>query len=98
MGETTRVRNTKLLSQMIRNAAWDSSRLIQERAEETYRAELGGKPEPHVIPTLGASQFAVGVVEVEMPCESVCARFAGIPAISPFLLGRQERNWHLFSS
>jgi hypothetical protein len=34
---------------------------------------------------------------VEMPCELVRARFACIPAISPFLLGRQERDRHLFS-
>jgi hypothetical protein len=82
---------------MVRDTARDSGRLIQERAQETHRAELDGKPEPHVIPTLGASQLAIGVVEVEVPCELVRARFAGIPAISPFLLGCQERDWHPLS-
>jgi hypothetical protein len=82
---------------MVRDAARDSSRLIQERAKETHRAELDGEPEPHVIPTFGASQLAIGVVEVEVPCELVRARFAGIPAIPPFLLGRQERDRHPLS-
>jgi len=50
-----------------------------------------------VIPTLGASQLAIGAVEVEVPCELVRARLAGIPAISPFLLGRQERDRHPLS-
>jgi len=75
---------------MVCDATRDSGRLIQECAKETHRAELGGKPEPHVIPTLGAGQLAIGVVEVEVPCELVRAGLARIPAISPFLLGRQE--------
>jgi hypothetical protein len=54
-------------------------------------------PEPHVIPTFDASQLAIGVVEVEVPCELVRARFAGMPAILPFLLGRQERDRHPLS-
>ena len=82
---------------MTRDAARDSGRLIQERAKETHRAELDGKPEPHMIPALGANQLAIGVVEVEVPCKLLRARFAGIPAVPPFLLGRQERDRHPFS-
>jgi len=82
---------------MLGDAARDSGRLIEKRAEETHRAKLDGKSEPHVIPTLRAGQFAISVVEVEMPCELVRTRFACIPAISPFLLGRQKRDWHLIS-
>jgi hypothetical protein len=39
----------------------------------------------------------VGVVEVEVPCKLVRVRLAGIPAISPFLLGRQKRDRHPLS-
>jgi hypothetical protein len=48
----TRIRDAKLVSQMTRNAHRDGGRLIQERAQETHRAELDGEPEPHVIPRL----------------------------------------------
>lgn len=82
---------------MIRNAHRDGRRLIQERAQETDCAELDGEPEPHVIPTLGGGQLAIGVVEVEVPCKLLRVRLAGIPAISPFLLGRQERDRHPLS-
>ena len=61
------------------------------------RAELDGEAEPHVIPTVGASQLAVGIVETEVPCELVYARFAGISAISPLLLGSEKRDRHPFS-
>jgi hypothetical protein len=43
-----------------------------------------------VVPTLGASQLAIGVIQMEVPRELVRARFAGVPAVSPFLFGRQE--------
>jgi hypothetical protein len=79
---------------MFRYTARNIRRLIQESAKKTHRAELDGESEPHVIPTLGASQLAIGVVEVEVPRELVRVRFAGIPAISPFLFGGQERDWH----
>ena len=46
--------------------AGDSGRLAQERAEGSKGAELDGKPEPHVTPTLGAGWFAIGIVEVEV--------------------------------
>ena len=82
---------------MARDSVRDSGRLIQERAEEANGAELDGKPEPHVIPTLGAGQLAIGIVEVEMPRELLRARFAGIPAIAPFLFGGQERDRHPLS-
>ena len=71
---------------MARDAARHSGRLIQERAKETHGAELDGKP-AHVIPTLGRA-FAIGVVEVEVPCKLVRARFACIPAISALLFCR----------
>jgi hypothetical protein len=50
-----------------------------------------------MIPALGANQLAIGVVEVEVPCKLFRARLAGIPAISPFLLGGQERDRHPLS-
>ena len=46
-------------------------RLVQKRAEETNGPELDGEPEPHVIPTLGNGQLAIGIVEVEVPCKLV---------------------------
>ena len=67
------------------------------RTPETNGAELDGEPEPHVIPTLGADQLAIGIVEVEMPRELLRARFAGIPAIPPFLFDGQERDRHPLS-
>ena len=67
-------------------------RLIQERAQKADRAKLDDEPEPHVIPTLGASQLAIGVVEVEVPCKLLRAWFTGIPVIAPFLFGGQERD------
>jgi len=82
---------------MTSDAHWDGGRLIQERSQEAYRAELDGEPEPHVIPTLGASQLAISVVEVEMPCKLFCARLTGIPAIPLLLLGCQGRDRHPFS-
>ena len=97
LSKATRIGDAKLLGQMVRDPAWDSGRLVQERAEETNGAELDGEPEPHVIPALGTSQLAVGIVEVEMPCELVRARLAGIPAVSPFLLGGRERDRHPLS-
>ncbi len=75
---------------MFRDTARDRSRLIQKRSKETHRAELDGKPEPHVIPTLRPSHLTIGIVEVEVPCELVLARLTRIPAISPFLLSRQK--------
>ena len=77
--------------------AGDSGRLVQERAEESNGAELDGEPEPHVIPTLGAGQLAIGIVEVEVPRELLRARFAGISAIAPLLFGGQERDRHPLS-
>jgi len=82
---------------MLRDATRNSGRFIQESAKKTHRAELDGEPEPHVIPTLGASQLTIGVVKVEVPCDLVRVRLAGIPAISPFLFGRQERDRHPLS-
>jgi hypothetical protein len=85
------------VSQMTRDADRDGGRFIQERAQETHCAELDGKPEPHVIPTLGASQLAIGVVEVKVPRKLLRVRLAGIPAIAPFLFGGQERDRHPLS-
>jgi hypothetical protein len=96
LSEAPCIRDTKLLSQMVCDTAWDSGRLIQKRAQETHRTELDGKPKPHVVPTLCASQFAIGVIQMEVPRELIRARFAGVAAVSPFLLGRQERDWHPF--
>ncbi len=97
LGQAARIGDAKLLGQMACDPARNSSRLIQKRAEETNGAELDGEPEPHVIPTLGAGQLAIGIVEVKVPCELLRARFAGIPAIAPFLLGGQERDRHPLS-
>ena len=94
---TRAIGDAKLLGQIACDPARDSGRLIQKRAEEANGAELDGKLEPHVIPTLGAGQLAIGIVEVEMPRELLRARFAGIPAIAPFLFGGQERDRHPLS-
>ena len=66
LSEAPCIRDTKLLSQMVRNTAWDSGWFIQKRAQKTHRAELDGKPQSHVIPTLGDSQLAIGIIKMEV--------------------------------
>jgi hypothetical protein len=44
-----------------------------------------------MIPALDANQLAIGIVEVEVPCELFRARLAGIPAISPSAAPRPAR-------
>jgi hypothetical protein len=46
---TIRFADTQLLRQIGNDTGWHSGKVVEEGAEEPHRAELDGKPEPHVI-------------------------------------------------
>lgn len=92
--KTTRVGNPKLPRYIASYACRHISRIIQESAQEPHGAELDGKAQTHVIPTFGRSQFAIGIVEVEMTCKLVRAGFTRIAAVSALLFCRQKGDRH----
>ena len=70
--------------------AGTSNWIIQKSAQEPHGAELYGKPQPHMIPTLGTGQLTVSVIQMEMSGQLIGAGLAGVTAISPLLLRCQE--------
>ena len=85
-------------AELSREGAHDTGRhpdrIVEEGAQEPHGAELDGEPEAHVIPALGSGQLPVSIIKVEMARELVRARLARVAAVSPFLLGGEERDRH----
>ncbi len=66
-GQTARVGDGELTRQVDSDTGRHGRRIVKEGAEEADRAELNREAEPHVVPSFRGGQFAVGIVEVEVP-------------------------------
>ena len=92
--EAGRVRDPQLPAQVGDHAGWDIDRVGEEGAQESDRGQLQGEAQPVLVPAPLGDQGAVGVVEVEIPCQLGGRGLAGVAAVAPLLLRGQEVDGH----
>jgi len=95
--QAERIDDAELAREVDRDAGRRVDRVLEKGAEEPHRTELDSVSQPHGVRAFGSREIAIGIVEMEMACELVGGGLTRVPAIAPFLLGRQERDRHVFS-
>src|SRR5262249_13230396 len=88
------VGDVQLPGEVGHDARRDVSRIGQEGAQESHRAELHGEPEARVIAPAAGDEATILVVEVKVSLQLGWCGLARVAAVAALLLHGQEVDWH----